>query len=107
VAEWSALAVLVVGALATQMWRWLGVALGGRIAPGGRAFEWAGCVAYALLAALIVRLIVFPAGPLLDVPLDWRLAAAGIALLVYILTERNLLAGVAVGAIAIAVLGSL
>ena len=99
--------VLIVGALATQMWRWLGVALGGRIAPGSRVFEWAGCVAYALLAAVIIRLIVMPSGGLADVPLAVRVGASVAATVVYLVLSRNLVAGVATGAAVVAVMSSL
>jgi hypothetical protein len=70
-------------------------------------FEWAGCVAYALLAALIIRLIVFPVGPLLDVPLLVRVGAAAFALAGYYVTGGNLLLGVAAGAAGVGVFGAL
>lgn len=100
--EWTAIAALLAGALATQMWRWLGVALAGRIAPGGPVFEWAGCVAYALLATLITRLIVAPTGQLGEIALAYRLLAAAVALVIYFALRRNVLAGVTAAALTIA-----
>lgn len=105
-ADWWPVLAIAAGSIATQMWRWLGVALAGRIAPGGGLFEWAGCVAYTLLAALIARLIVFPTGLLADVGLRDRLLATGLALLVYYAVRRSVLAGVTAGATAIALLGT-
>lgn len=94
---WWPYVVLLVGAAATYFWRGLGVALSGRIDPDGPVFEWIACVAYALLAGLIARMIVLPTGPLAGTPLTDRIAAAVIALAIYFLTRRNILAGVGVG----------
>lgn len=88
----------LVAAVATYFWRALGVALSGRINPNGVIFEWIGCVAYALLAGLIARMIVLPIGPLNNVGLGVRLAAAAVALAVFYLARRSILLGVFAGA---------
>jgi len=97
-------AVMTVAALATYLWRALGVALSGRIDPEGPVFEWVACVTYALLAGLIARMIVLPVGPLAETALGARLAAAVIALAIFFLTRRNLGLGVAAGAGALVLL---
>src|SRR5262249_23055492 len=56
--------VLLAGAGVTYAWRGIGVLLSGRIDAEGPLFRWIGAVAYALLAALIARMIVLPIGPL-------------------------------------------
>lgn len=89
--------VLAVGALVTYFWRGLGAALSGRLDPQSPLFEWVACVAYALLAGLIARMVILPLGSLADTALADRLAAAGLAFLVFFLTRRNLLAGVGSG----------
>ncbi len=95
----AALAALTLGALVTYFWRFLGVLLSGRIDAGSLMFQWVGAVSYALLAALIARMIVLPLGPPLDAtPLSYRLAATVIALAVFFATRRNLLLGVLGGA---------
>ena len=95
----SALLALSLGALVTYFWRFLGVLLSGRIDPGSPLFQWVGAVSYALLAALIARMIVLPLGPPLDAtPLSYRLAATVAALAVFFATRRNLLLGVLGGA---------
>jgi branched-subunit amino acid transport protein len=91
-----------VAAAATYFWRGFGVAIGGRVDPKGRLFEWFACVAYAVLAALVVRLIVFPGGELTSVPLVARLAAAALALAVYFLTRRSIFFGCLAGALTVA-----
>ncbi len=95
--DWWPFAVILVGAAATYVWRGLGVALSGRIDPDGRVFEWAACVAYALVAALVARMIVLPTGPLAETPLAERLGAAVLSLAVYFLAGRNMLWGVSAG----------
>lgn len=89
---------LLVGALVTYAWRGLGVLLSGRIDPDGPLFAWTACVAYALLAALIARMIVLPRGDLADTAALDRLFAAGLALgCFFLLTRRNILLSVAAG----------
>ncbi len=87
-----------VAAVATYVWRALGVALSGRIDPESPLFEWVACVSYALLAGLIARMIVFPLGPLADTDLAARVASAAIALAIFFATRRNLALGVIAGA---------
>ena len=103
-AFWWPFAVILTGAAATYIWRALGVALSGRVSTDSRIFEWIACVAYALLAALIARMIIFPIGPLAETYLADRLGAAVGALAIYFLTRNNLLAGVSVGTVALVAL---
>ena len=90
--------LMVAGALVTYFWRALGVALSGRIDAGSPLFEWVACVAYAMLAGLIARMIVLPNGPLAEAAAADRIAAAVIALAIFILARRNIGLGVAAGA---------
>lgn len=85
----------------TYLWRGLGVAIAARIRPESALFAWIGCVAYAMLAALISRVILMPSGALEHTALWQRLAATGIALVAYLLlTKKNLFAGVIASAVA-------
>lgn len=95
-----ALLVLACG-LSTYLWRGLGVLLSGRISAGGEFFTWAGCVAYAMIAGLTVRILLLPTGTLAATPLWARMIACAIALLAYFLCRRNLFAGIAAGFIAL------
>jgi branched-subunit amino acid transport protein len=100
----SLLAVVLVGAAASYMWRALGVALSGRIDADGPVVRWVGCVAYAVLAALIARMILLPVGSLGDTPVSIRLVAAALALGVFYLARRHLLIGVLTGGISLTLL---
>ena len=103
--DWWPFAVILVGAAATYVWRGLGVALSGRIDPDGRIFEWAACIAYALVAALVARMIVLPTGPLAETPLADRLGATALSLAVYFLAGRSMLwsVGAGVGALTLSI----
>ena len=94
---WFAFAALTVGAVVTYAWRGLGVLVAGRLDPNGRLIAWVGCVAYALLAALIARMIVLPLGVLADTPLAVRLAATALAVATWYAAGRRVLVAIVVG----------
>jgi branched-subunit amino acid transport protein len=96
--------LILVGAAASYMWRALGVALSGRIDPDGPVVRWVSCVAYAVLAALIARMILLPVGSLAQTSVSVRLLAAAIALGAFYLARRNLPVGVATGGVALSLL---
>jgi branched-subunit amino acid transport protein len=95
---------LLCAALATYGWRFLGVLVSGRIDTDGPVFRWFTSVAYAMLAALSIRMILLPTGPLVDTPLIDRVVGFGAALLVYFLCRRSLLAGVLTAALVLALM---
>ena len=69
----------------------------GRVSMDSEFFVWAGCVAYALIAGLAVRILLLPTGTLAATPLAERLIACAIALVVYFVFRRNLFVGIAAG----------
>jgi branched-subunit amino acid transport protein len=91
--------VIAAAALTTYAWRGVGVLLSGRIDLDSAVFRWVSALAYALLAALIARMIVLPIGPLAATALPDRLGAVAAAAAIFLLTRRNLLLGVTVGAV--------
>jgi branched-subunit amino acid transport protein len=95
------LALLVVGcALASYLWRGLGMLVSGRVRMDSEFFIWAGCVAYALIAGLAVRILLLPTGTLAATPLPERLVACVIALVVYFVFRRNLFLDITAGFVA-------
>lgn len=94
---------LVIGltAVVTYLPRALGVALAGRIDPNGPVFQFVACIAYALLAGLIARMILFPVGPLQETALGNRLAAAALAFAVFLMMRRSVMLGVLAGTAAL------
>lgn len=89
--------LLLASGAATYLWRGLGVLLSGRINPQSAMFEWVSCVAYALVAGLIARIIVAPSGLLAQTALTDRLLACVVAFVAYRLARRNMFAGMVCG----------
>ncbi len=96
--------LIVVCSATTYLWRALGVMLSGRIQVGGDIFNWVACVAYAMVAGLIMRIIMLPTGPMASTLLLHRLIACGLGLAGFYACRRNLFAAVGIGALTLAVL---
>ena len=79
---WPYVVILVAGMLATQVWRWIGVLLAGRISADGPVFGWARMVATAIIGALGGQLVLQPQGALQIVPIWLRLVSIAVGLLV-------------------------
>jgi branched-subunit amino acid transport protein len=100
---WLATVILAAGA-GSYLWRGLGVWLSGRVNADSPALRWVTCVSYAMLAALIARMLLMPAGPLAETPLVDRLIAIAAGLAVLFGLRRNTLAAVLAGAGTLALL---
>ncbi|MCH9052482.1 MAG: AzlD domain-containing protein [Proteobacteria bacterium] len=85
--------LLFLAIAATYVWRGLGVVISGRIDPEGEAFKIVSCVAYALLAGLISRMIVLPTGALAETPTFDRVFSVIVGIGVFFLFKRNVLLG--------------
>jgi hypothetical protein len=94
---WPYLFILVGGWLATDLWRFLGVYVGGRISEDSELLVLVRCVATALVAAVIGNLVVFPGGALAATPLALRIAAMAIGFAAYLLLGKRVIVGVAAG----------
>ena len=57
---------ILVTSLATYLSRFLGVVSAEKIKETSKIFRWFNCLAYSTLAALIARIIIFPAGALAE-----------------------------------------
>ena len=98
--DWHALLVLVVaGFLPNEVWRMLGLWLGGGVDEGSEVLIWVRAVATAILAGVIAQILVQPPGALASVP-DWlRYGAVGCGFAVFLVTRRSIFAGVVGGEI--------
>ncbi len=101
------LAVVVAGAVATYLWRALGVAMSGRLKANSPVVDLVGYTAFGLLAGLVTRMILLPIGPLQGTEVWVRLAATAVAAIVFFALRRNLLAGVLAGGGALALFAGL
>jgi len=91
----------------TYLWRVLGVALSGRLQSDGKLFDWISCVAYAMIAALVSRIVIMPSGILAQSALPERLVACAAALVAYYAARRNLFVGVGAGVVTLIAFGYL
>lgn len=96
------LTILLVAALPTHIWRWLGVLLSGRLEEDSELFAWVRAVATALVAAVIAKLILFPAAALAVVPVYARVGAAACGFGVYLIAGKRLALGVLAAELALA-----
>lgn len=96
-AAWPYLFVIVAGVLATEVWRWAGVAFGGSLSEDSPVFGWVRAVATALVAGVVAKLILEPTGSLAATPVWLRVAAAAIGLAAFLGFRRNLVLGIVAG----------
>lgn len=91
---WPYAMILLAGWFATDLWRLLGVFAGGRLREDGELLIWVRCVATALVAGVISKLILFPQGSLAEAPMWLRLAAATFGFAAYLVGGQRVIVGV-------------
>ncbi|MGI9384336.1 MAG: AzlD domain-containing protein [Methyloligellaceae bacterium] len=94
---WAYAFLLLAGFGATAPWRILGVLLSKNISVDSEILHWVRAVSTALIAGLVARLVLLPAGALAEVPLGVRGGALAIALLAFLLLRQSLAAGAIAG----------
>lgn len=99
--------LMILCSLGSYVWRGLGVLLGGRLEPDSDVFRWISCVAYAMIAGLVMRLIVMPGGPLAGSLFWHRMLACLIGLAIYRGLRGNVFIAVGTGAASLAILNEL
>ena len=82
--------VILATSFATYLSRFLGVLSSEKIKENSKIFKWFNCIAYATLAALIARMVIFPAGVLSESIILFRLAVLIAAILLYLITKKVL-----------------
>jgi len=80
---------IIVTSLATYVSRFLGVLSSVRIKETSKIFRWFNCLAYATLAALIARTIIFPVGVLSDASYISRVLVILMSLGVFFISKKN------------------
>ena len=83
------LLAIIVTSLATYISRFLGVLSSIKITENSKLFRWFNCLAYATLAALIARTIIFPVGVLSDASYLSRLFVVLLSLGIFFITKKN------------------
>ena len=98
--------VILVTSFATYLSRFLGVVSSEKIKATSKIFKWFNCIAYATLAALIARMIVFPAGVLSESEIFFRFVVLISAFILYLMTKKNLVYPTVLSAIVLALLNN-
>ncbi len=101
-----AMSLVAVAILGTYGWRFMGVLVAGRIEEGSPLFGWITCVAYAIAAGLMMKLLVLPTGALANTSSMDRAIAFTIAIAVFYLAKRRLVPALLVGVVLFFVLVS-
>ena len=85
----SVVYAILVTSLATFLSRFLGAVSSQGIKETSKIFKWFNCLAYATLAALIARTIIFPVGVLNEAEYLIRLTVVILSLGVFFVSKRN------------------
>ena len=80
---------IIVTSLATYISRFLGVLSSVKIKETSKIFRWFNCLAYATLAALIARTIIFPVGALAEASYLSRFLVVLLSLGIFFITKKN------------------
>jgi len=80
---------IFVTSLATYVSRFLGVLSSVKIKETSKIFRWFNCLAYATLAALIARTIIFPMGALSDASYLSRILVISLSLGIFFISKKN------------------
>jgi len=82
--------ILVAGSLPNYIWRFFGVIFAARLDEDSPVLRWVNAVATALIAALVARIIISPAGALADTAMTSRLLGMAAGVLVFFISKRKL-----------------
>jgi branched-subunit amino acid transport protein len=97
---------ILVTSLATFLSRFLGAVSSEGIKETSKLFKWFNCLAYATLAALIARTIIFPVGVLLDASYMSRFSVVILSLIVFFVSKKNYVYPTIFSAVCMAILNN-
>ena len=97
---------IIATSLATFISRFMGALTSEKVSVKSKIFQWFNCVAYSTLAALLGRMIIFPAGVLSDSELMIRLIVLITCVGIFIFTRKNLVIPTILSAIFLSILNN-
>ena len=98
---------IIATSIATFISRFMGALTSEKVSVKSKAFHWFNCVAYSTLAALLGRMIVFPAGVLAESDIFLRLIVLFLCVAIFIISKRNLVIPTITSAVFLSLLNSL
>ncbi len=75
---------ILLACLATGIWRLIGVLFYKKISEDGMLIKWINAVAYSMVSGVMMMILVYPTGILLNTSIEHRLMALGIGILLMI-----------------------
>ena len=93
--------LLFAGFLSNEVWRVLGLAIGGGVDENSEFLIWVRAVAAAILAGVIAQILISPPGALATVPGLVRYGATAVGVAVFLVTRKSVFAGVVAGEIVV------
>ena len=98
---------IIATSVATFISRFMGALTSEKLSVTSKIFQWFNCVAYSTLAALLGRMIIFPAGMLAESDLIIRLLVLMTCVVLFISTKKNLVIPTIISAVLLGVLTNL
>ena len=93
--------LLFAGFLSNEVWRVLGLVIGGGIDEASEFLIWVRAVAAAILAGVIAQILISPPGALATVPDAVRYGSVVVGFAVYLAARKSVFAGVVAGEIVV------
>ena len=81
---------IIATSLAKFISRFMGALTSEKVSVNSKIFQWFNCVAYSTLAALLGRMMIFPAGVLADSDLIIRMVVLISCIVIFVSTKKNL-----------------
>ncbi len=98
---------ITVTSVATYISRFMGALTSKKVSTKSKIFRWFNCVAYSTLAALLGRIMIFPAGVLAESELIIRLIVFFVCIALFIISKKNLVIPTLISAILLSIFNSL
>ena len=98
---------IIATSLATFISRFMGAITSKKVSVNSKIFQWFNCVAYSTLAALLGRMIIFPAGVLAESDIIIRIVVVFICVIIFIISKKNLVIPTVFSAILLSILSEI
>ena len=98
---------IIATSLATFISRFMGAITSKKVSVNSKIFQWFNCIAYSTLAALLGRMIIFPAGVLAESEIFLRLMVLFVCVAIFIIFKRNLVIPTLTSAIILSIFSNL
>ena len=83
---------IILACVATGIWRFIGVVFYNKISEEGILIKWINAVAYSMVSAVMMMILVYPSGILASTSIEHRLIALGIGILLIVFYGKLLYA---------------